>query len=95
MRLHPLPRSITFVFRGDTRPPDLRSAFAPAPRLDGWVDFDLERWPELPKVGEHVTLSYGSSGTLSLTVKYRRRYPDRDLARLWFADGKTEHTGGS
>jgi hypothetical protein len=80
------PQSVTFNVVAALQSPTQR--FVPAP-LDGYIDVDLAQWDDIPRRGQVVTIRQGSiDGTAR--VKYRRRYPERGYARVWFVDAHFE-----
>lgn len=62
--------------------------FTPSP-VSGSMDIDLDRWDEIPSRGATVTVRLGGT-EMTVTVKYRRRYPERGFARVWFTDGSSK-----
>jgi hypothetical protein len=62
--------------------------FKPVP-IDVVIDVDLGMWDQLPRRGEVVTFR-SHDLTADVRVKYRRRYPARGIARVWFTDATIE-----
>lgn len=77
----PLPMRVTTWIQKGLGEPTQR--FDPVQR-SGYVDFTLDSWDAMPRRGEAITVSFSPGQTLSMRVKYRRRYPDREIARMWF-----------